>query len=237
MVVGVRRSTDNNTKKKCGSIIAQPLADIINTIFTTSSYPDSLKIAKAIPIFKNGDKLKPENYRPTALLPVITKVIEKLLLKRLSLFFSENNLITPSQYGFIKRKSTDLALLNMAEKTKQNIELKLLTMGIFVDLTKAFDLINHELLLQKLSAYGVRGVALNLIESYLSNRCQFVTLADTISTTKPIAIGVPQGSILGPFLFLMYINDLAAYLQKDCVLYADDRNIFISNASMKELYM
>lgn len=124
----------------------------------------------------------------------------------------------------------------MVERTKQNIEMKLLTMGIFVDLSKAFDLLNHNLLIQKLSAYGVRGGPLNLIKSYLANRNQFVNLSGTVSTTKSISIGVPQGSILGPFLFVVFINDLAGYLKQDCVLYADDTNIFLSNSNVTELY-
>lgn len=141
--------------------------------------------------------------------------------------FIKNNLIVEQQYGFQKGKSAEEALLKIKDKILHNFETKLYTLGIFLDFRKAFDSIKHEIILKKLYNYGIRGVALELIQNYLSDRVQYTTLNREKSEIGKIQYGVPQGSILGPLLFLVYINDIVKIPHTpDIVLYADDTNIF-----------
>lgn len=212
--------------KMVAHIISQPLTHIINLIFSKGSFPDSLKRAKIIPIFKKGDKDDIKNYRPISILPSLSKLIEQLFVKRLSSYLSKFNVIKPSQFGFRHGSSTNLALLSLTDFIKHSIDTGNFSGSVFLDLTKAFDTLNHSILFNKLDSYGITGPALNFLKSYLFNRKNVVFTGGSYSNIKITNQGVPQGSILGPLLFIIYINDLPDVIcSAHCVLYADDTTV------------
>jgi hypothetical protein len=217
-------------------IIAEPLSHIANLSFQTGTFPRDMKIAKVTPIFKNKDNRYFKNYRPISLLPTFSKVIERLVYNRLYQYLKINEILTPAQYGFQKNLSTNLAILELQNRILESISNKKWCIGIFLDLSKAFDTLDHDILLHKLSHYGVRGKAFDWFRSYLSNRQQCTEFRSAISSTLDIVCGVPQGSILGPLLFLLYMNDVVqcSSLAKP-VLFADDTNLIIDHLHLHEL--
>lgn len=222
--------------KQLSESLVKPLTHICNLSFISGIFPDKMKIAKIIPLFKSGNKNQFTNYRPVSLLSQFSKLLERLYYNRLNNFIEKNNIISDSQYGFRNKRSTSQALMDLIEQITDNIDNKKATIGIFIDLKKAFDTVNHDLLLKKLRFYGVRGIAHNWIESYLTNRKQYVSLNDTSSDMCQVACGVPQGSILGPLLFILYINDLTnASTFLKYVLFADDTNLFASGTDINAL--
>ena len=180
------------------------------------------------PIHKAGDPSIFSNYRPISVLPVFSKILERLLHSRLIKYFNEKEILTDSQFGFRKGYSTEIALSYTIDRITSELDNKNNVIGIFLDFKKTFDTVNHDILLRKLSHYGVRGNANQLLRSYLSQRTQSVILNQVTSDSDSIDCGVPQGSILGPLLFIVYLNDFHnALTHRFPLMYADD-NIFIS---------
>lgn len=217
-------------------IITPCLVHIFNLCLSCGKFPQKMKLAKVSVIYKGGDKNVLSNYRPISVLPVFSKGLEKIIFCRLNSFLCKHSVITESQFGFRKGRSTESALLLQKEIILQNIESKLLTLGIFIDFSKAFDCLNHGILIDKLSRYGIRGPSLSLLYSYLYERRQSVIIDGHFSSLLQIKYGVPQGSILGPLLFNIYINDLVNISENvKFVLYADDTSLFLSDADADNL--
>ena len=221
--------------KQISMIIAMPLSHIINCSIISGIVPSKLKIAKVIPIFKNGHREDMCNYRPISVLPCFSKILEKNNCKSVIIIFVKYNILYDHQFGFIPGKNTTHAILSLVDYLI-NFEDNKLTCGIFLDISKAFDTIDHNILLSKLYKYGIRGITLNWFKNYLSNRYQFVSINDTSSSFLRIECGVPQGSILGPILFILYINDLPRVSTKlKFLLYADDTNILHENTDANSI--
>jgi hypothetical protein len=219
------------------SAIAQPLSFVINLSLNSGQFPDLLKVAKVIPVYKADDKLLTTNYRPISILPIFSKIFERVMYNRLLSYLDAKKILTQNQYGFREKHSTYMALLSLVDDISEEMNNKNYSIGIFIDLSKAFDTINHKLLIAKLNHYGIRGMVLDWFVSYLTNRTQTVNINNTSSAFLSVKCGVPQGSILGPLLFLIYINDIinASDLAK-CIIFADDTNLFFKHKNLSTLY-
>lgn len=212
------------------------MTDLINLSFTSGVFPDSLKLAKVTPVFKSEDKKSVSNYRPVSVLTAFSKIFERAMYNRIWTFINKNKIISDNQYGFRSKHSTYMAILNLIDKITAQIENKNFNIGIFLDLSKAFDTLNHKILLNKLHHYGLRGMVHNWLSSYLTNRQQYVQIGKIKSRVTNIQCGVPQGSILGPLLFILYINDLTNIIDDaNIILFADDTNIFLSSKDLVTL--
>jgi Reverse transcriptase (RNA-dependent DNA polymerase) len=226
----------SNIIKKIYPSIIRPLKHVFSKSLTSGIVPSKFKIAKVIPLFKSGNCLDMSNYRPISLLSSFSKILEKIVHTRLYSYLSANSLISPNQFGFRPNHSTSHPMTLLINKLSSAINSKKHSIVVFCDLRKAFDTCNHKILLKKLSALGVVGSGLRWFENYLSGRKQYVSCGDSDSSLLSILIGVPQGSILGPLLFLVYINDLPGSTDLFSLLFADDTALTACADNLADLY-
>ena len=220
------------------TFIASSLTHIFNLVISTGIIPKDWKGARVTPIFKANSKVDPANYRPISVLSVIAKLFEKTIFNQVYAYLTDNKLLSKYQSGFRPLHSTLTALIDITDIWYLNIDDGLTNAILFIDLKKAFDIIDHEILLSKLELYGFKGASLNLLRDYLSDRTQVTVINNVNSETSFISCGVPQGSILGPLLFLLYINDLPnCNLLSDVRMYADDTNLTFASKDPNELFL
>jgi len=224
--------------KQCGDVLLQPLLKLANSMLRDGNFPSLLKTARVVVVYKGGSKNDFGNYRPISVLSVFSKIFESLLYKPLYDFIETNGILTDSQYGFRKGRSTEMALIKIKENILRSFAEGNYVTGLFFDIRKAFDSLDHELLLVKLEHYGIRNGALKLIGNYLSHRKQYVVVNNFASAMTQIKQGVPQGSNLGPLLFLLFINDFVnIYSGAQYLMFADDSNVFIKGSLLSDLEM
>ena len=234
MKVGKASGLDNipvRLLKDSAVIIAKHLARIINASLQQGKVPSAWKCAGVIPLFKKGSALNMDNYRPISVLPVISKLLEREVHNQLTKYLREHKILSPYQYGFRKLHSTDseFATLAFADTIRRNIDNGLMTGAVFLDFKKAFDSVDHSLLLDKLYNLGILDREHEWFANYLNGRKQIVDYHGMLSATKSVDVGVPQGSILGPFLFVLHVNDLPnATCHCSILMYADDTVLFCS---------
>ena len=222
--------------KKSYRLYLQPLLHVLKLSFSQGFFPDEMKIAKVIPIYKSGDTMSISNYRPVSILPLFSKILERLMYNRILSFINKHNILYKYQFGFRNNHSTNMALVILVDKILSAIDKGDLVVGVFLDFQKAFDTVNHGILLNKLYRYGIRGVAYSWLNDYLKGRKQFVSFSNKESEKLGINCGVPQGSILGPLLFLLYVNDLMNISDVIIpILFADDTNVFVNGRNLHEI--
>ena len=221
-----------NFVKRNISLFVSPISIVVNRAFSCGEFPDLLKMACVVPVHKGGDFGDVSNYRPISILPVFSKVFERAIYNRLCAFLESNGILYHNQFGFRKQRRTSDAVLSFTNCCLQAFESGCFCLAMFLDLSRAFDCVSHTILLQKLkNVYNFDNLTLQLIKSYLDGRCQVVVAADSMSASLPVCRGVPQGSILGPLLFLLYFNDFPIYINQsddvECILYADDATLLV----------
>ena len=216
----------NEILKCCSPIVDEYIAIAFNKCILEKTYPTCFKVAKVIPLHKKDDKSDPANYRPISLLSSLGKLFEKLLHKRMVKFCEKEKILTSTQYGFRSKRSCVDAISTVTEYIRTEIDRKSIGQICFIDLQKAFDTLDHNILLNKIEKYGFRGPIYHIVKSYLENRWQFVASDYAISSKRRIFTGVPQGSVLGPLLFLLYINDLHQVIKDSRIaMFADDTTV------------
>ena len=225
--------------KICGSSVYKPLEMIFKQCIETGFFPSEWKKANIVPIHKKGDKQTLENYRPVSLLPICGKILERLMFNEMFNFFIENKLISSNQSGFKPGDSCINQLLYITHEIYESFDMGLEVRSVVLDISKAFDKVWHDGIIYKLTQNGILGNLLNLLEDFLKERKQRVVLKGQVSTWKNINAGVPQGSILGPLLFLIYINDLTEGLTTNVKRFADDTSLFsvVTLITLKHLQM
>ena len=229
-------SIATNLLMEFSHFLVYPLVVLINMSFEEGVFPSLNKEADVCPIFKQFDRNKCENYRPISLLSNISKIFERVMYTRLENFLNLSEILYRFQFGFRKGFSTNHALLSIVEQIRSALDKKMFTCGVFIDLEKAFDTVNHKILLYKLHHYGVRGITSNWFSSYLTNRYQKVVINGEASPRLPITCGVPYGSIPGPLLFLLYINDMHLAMEFSTIYnFADDTNLLYPCKTLKVL--
>lgn len=231
-------------KESC-TLISPVISHIINLCIEKGIFPQQLKTAVIKPLFKKGDKSDINNYRPIALLPVLSKIFEKVIYNSLYSFLEANKILTPEQFGFKKNTSINMAIYNLLSEVMLKMDKRIPIVSLYMDLTKAFDHVDHDILLDKLFKYGIRGNAHDLIRSYLIGRDQYTEVNCISSKTKYrttyksehkiIKYGVPQGSVLGPLLFIIYVNDLPKVVNNKMTLFADDTTVLFHNKDINNL--
>ena len=230
---------DNTILKELKYYLIEPLTIIINESIMSGQFPSAMKTAKVVPLFKNKSREETTNYRPISLLLTISKILEKVMYTRVYSFLSDTNQLYGSQYGFRKKHGCDHAVGELVANISKGIEQGKLTAGIFLDLSKAFDSLEHSTIFLKMERYGLRGICLEWFKSYLRNRTLKVACktADTGSTTTSslhkVEYGTAQGSCLGPLIFLIFCNDLQLHLMfLNCIQFADDTTLYITHSNI-----
>lgn len=232
--------------KYCAEQLAEPLTCVINKSFEQGIFPTALKHSKIYPKHKKGSLTKVENYRPISLISSFSKIIEKIVVKRMTEHLQNQNLITEHQHGFLKGRSTISALVKLVEYVTDQLEKNQLVAAVMLDYSKAFDCLGHDMITNKLAKLGIRGKSGDWIESYLEGRQQIVELQITEngkkttikSSEQPLKRGVPQGSVLGPFLFVLFTNDFPTTVscnQVETIMYADDTTLLFNTGTAQEL--
>lgn len=212
--------------KQLKDVLIEPMTLITNQCLRQGIFPDLMKMARVVPLFKKGDRESIGNYRPVSILPALSKILEKVMSEQIIEYFENEKILSDSQYGFRKNRSTDYAAIELIDIISQTLDNKKKSLGIFMDLSKAFDTLNHEILLKKLVFYGFTENSIKLLKSYLTNRKQYVAWQEVESENLTINTGIPQGSILGPLLFIIYINDLSKACESfHPICFADDTNL------------
>ena len=222
--------------KACVEAYIKPLTHLINVSLKSGVFPSELKLAKVVPIFKAGDTSAINNYRPISVLSFFSKVYEKIVYNHVLDFVDDNNVLYDYQYGFRHSHSTQQAIITLIDRISKSLDKGDIAIIILLDLKKAFDTVDHRILLRKLYAYGIRGTLLKWFESYLTGRTQYVAFNGTNSDTHYVKCGVPQGSILGPLLFILYMNDICSVSKLlFTLLYADDTCVLLSGKDLDDL--
>jgi len=222
--------------KDTADIICKPLCHIINSSLRNGSFPEVWKKARVVPVFKSGKTSLPENYRPISIVPVLSKILEKAVHHQLSLYLEDNKLLSDRQFGFRHKRSTEMASTLLCDSIRQRVGEGKLVGAVFLDLSRAFDTINHANLLNHLKSYGVSGSELEWFRDYLFGRTQVVDVDSVYSSIQPLYTGVPQGTILGPLLFNIFFNTFEECLKNSNTLqYADDTVIYIGHKDIKQL--
>ena len=227
-----------NVIKKCFGELCEPLKYLFDLSIQKGIFPDDLKIAQVTPIFKAGDSSELSNYRPISVLPCFSKILERIMYNHLHKFLNDTKILYQKQFGFRTGHSTDHAIVQLVDQIFESFENNEFTLGVFIDLSKAFDTVDHSILLRKLKLYGITDINHDWFKSYLSNRKQYIQINDKGNTELgSVKCGVPQGSILGPLLFLLYVNDLKnASDLLDPIMFADDTNLFCTHRDIKYLF-
>ena len=227
---------DSKIVRTARHVLIHPIVHICNLSLANGVFPQQLKIAKVVPLHKGDDPSLFSNYRPISILPLFSKVFERIMYNRLINYLNSRKILYSYQFGFRKNHSAAMALILLVDKISKALENGDYVIGLFLDFSKAFDTINFDMLLDKLDHYGIRGCSLDWFRSYLTDRKQYVYYNGVSSTMRTTSCGVPQGSILGPLLFLIYVNDLATVSEYIfSILFADDTNMFMSGKNMQEL--
>ena len=221
--------------KEGAPVLASPITDLVNLSISLSLFPDDCKIAKLKPLYKKEAKTKPKNYRPISLLPLLSKIIERIIHNQTQEFLDKNNILYKYQSGFRKHHSTDTCLSYLTDKVKIGFEEGLLTGMVLIDLQKAFDTIDHSILLEKMNCLGFAGKMIAWYTSYLTNRSFIVNVGKEFSSPGKLSYGVPQGSILGPLLFLLYVNDMPQAVNSELLLYADDTYLIYMGKNIQKI--
>lgn len=227
-----------NILKSVAHFVKGPLTYLVNWSLSTGIFPNVLKTAKVVPLYKKGIQSCVENYRPISMLSTISKILERVVFNRMKLFLNKYNILNSAQHGFREGKSTQTAILGFLKSLYQNLDNNKKCLGLFMDLSKAFDLVDHALLINKLEKYGFRGRLGSWLRSYLSDRKQIVEIDGKRSNPLEVTCGVPQGSILGPLLFIIFINDLPNIVNcTDLTMFADDNSYLSIHSSLPDLVL
>ena len=227
-----------NVIKKCFGELCEPLKYLFNLSIVKGIFPDDLKIAKVTPIYKADNSSNISNYRPISVLPCFSKMLERIMYNRLQKYLKDQNILYDKQFGFQAGHSTEHAIVQIVDQIYKAFEENEYTLGVFIDLSKAFDTVDHSILLRKLELYGITDRNYAWIKSYLSNRLKYIQI-DENSTTEfcVVKCGVPRGSILGPLLFLLYVNGLKnGPSVLDPIMFADDTNLFYTHSNIQKLF-